>query len=116
MKEKKIAQNEIQKLHPPHVVSEEQCSIWSWFLVPLCKMMISPRFFSFFQNFDFAVVSGVKVQKPIKNEKEFCLLCSISQEPEFIWLSFMIHNYKMIISPGIFFIFSKFRFSGLLGE
>ena len=30
-------------------ISQEQCSIWSWFLVHYCKMMISPGvFFQFF--------------------------------------------------------------------
>ena len=33
-------------------------------------MMISPGFFSFFQDFDFAVVSGVKEQNTTKNEKK----------------------------------------------
>ena len=32
---------------------QEQYSIWSWFLVHLCKMMITPGIFSIFQNFDF---------------------------------------------------------------
>ena len=32
--------------------------------------MISPGFFSFFQDFDFAVVSGVKEQNTTKNEKK----------------------------------------------
>ena len=71
--------------------------------------------FSYFQNIDFSVVSGVKGQKMAQNDKQFCLLSSISQEPSIIWLSFMVHKCKMIISPGIFFIFSKFWFFGLLG-
>ena len=32
--------------------------------------MISPGFFSFFQDFDFAVISGVKEQNTTKNEKK----------------------------------------------
>ena len=32
-------------LHPSHVISQEQYGIWSWFLVQLCKMMITPGFF-----------------------------------------------------------------------
>ena len=31
-----------------------------------------------------------------------CLSCSISQEPHIIWLSFMVENCKMVISPGVF--------------
>ena len=41
------------------------------------------------------------------NDKKFCPSCSISQELYIIWLPFMIHMYKVIISPGVF-IFSKF--------
>ena len=40
---------------------------------------------------------------------------SISHEPYTIWLLFMVYLCKMIISPGILFIFSKFWFFGLLG-
>ena len=46
-----------------------------------------------------------------KNEKKICLSCSISQELYIIWFSFMVHICKMIIFPGIFFIFSKIWFS-----
>ena len=35
------------------------------------------------------------------------LSCCISQEPYIIWLSFMVHLWKMIISPGVFFFFFK---------
>ena len=50
-----------------------------------------------------------------KKWKKICLSCSISQEPYIIWFSFMIHICKTIISPGIFFIFSKIWFSGSSG-
>ena len=48
-------------------------------------------------------------------KKEFCLVHFISQEPYTVWLSFMVHLCKMMISPGVSFIFSKFWFSWLLG-
>ena len=48
----------------------------------------------------------------VQNNK-FCLSRSISQEPYIIWLSFMVYICKMIISSGVFFIFSKFWFSRL---
>ena len=38
----------------------------------------------------------------LQNDKKFCLSCFISQEPYIIWLSFMVHWCKMMISPGIF--------------
>ena len=111
---------------PLHTISKEQYSIWSW-LIHLCKMMISPGiFFSFSNFFIFWVVRGVKEQKTFQNDKKFSpsrfisqeprhLWHSISQEPYIIWLSFMVHMCKMIISPEVFFIFSKFWFFGLLG-
>ena len=58
---------------------------------------------------------GGKSAKNVQNEMKFCLLCFISQEPYIIRLSFVVHNCKIIISPWIFFLFSKFWFSGVLG-
>ena len=37
-----------------------------------------------------------------------CLLRSLSWEPYIIWLSFMVHMFKVIISPGVFFFFNYF--------
>ena len=51
----------------------------------------------------------------VQNDKKFCPSCFISQKPYIIWLSFMVHLCKIIISPSAFFIFSKFWSSGLLG-
>ena len=74
---------------------------------------------------------GVKGLKMAQNHKKLCLLCFISQESHIIWLPFMVHMSKMMISsgvflkfiqkflvhlckmmisPSIFFIFSKFWF------
>ena len=59
---------------------------------------------------------GGKGQKLVQNDKKVCpLQHSISQEPFIIWLSFMIHICKMIISSGVVFIFSKFWFYGSIG-
>ena len=73
-------------------------------------------FFQFFKVLVFRVVWWVKGQKIVQNDKNCCLLHSISQEPYIKWLSFMVHMCKMIISPWLFFIFSKFSFFGLLGS
>ena len=97
-----------KKLCPLHLISKEPYIIWLSFMVHKCKLMISPGFF--FQNFDFSV----KGHKMVQNEKRFCLFNTISQEPYIIWLSFVVGKCKMIISPGVFFIFSKFWFFGLL--
>ena len=71
-------------------------------------------FFHFFKISIFLVVSGVKEQKVAWNDKKLCLLCSISQELYIIWSSFVVDKCKMIICPGVFLIFSKFWFPGLL--
>ena len=71
-------------------------------------------FFYFFKILIFQVARGVKEQKMVQNDKKIFLSCLVSQEPYIIWLSFMLHLRKMIISPGSFFIFLKFWFFGLL--
>ena len=93
------------KLHLSCILSQEQCSIWSWFLVHLCKLIISPGVFPFhfFKVFIFWVFRVLKGQKMVQNDKKFCLSLSISQEPCIIWLSFIVHICKMIICSGIFF-------------
>ena len=66
VKGQKIAQNEECQLHSLHVISQEQYSLWSWFLVHLCKMMRCPGPFSFFLFFliaSFFWVVRVKAQK-----------------------------------------------------
>ena len=101
-----------------HSISQEPYIIWLSFIISMYKMIIFPGcFFFFFEIFIFWVVRGVKVQKMVQNDKKFCLLHSVSQEPYIIWLSFMVHLCKMIMFLGcFFFIFSKFWFLGLLGE
>ena len=72
--------------------------------------------FSFFQNFGFLGClkrwrgrgGGAISQKWSKMTVSLCI--SGSQELYFIWLWFLVHIYKMMISPVIFFIFSKFWF------
>ena len=68
------------------------------------------HFFIFLKIFIFWVVSGVKRQKTVKNDKKFCFSRSVSQDSYIIWLSFMVHMCKVVISPGLFFIFSNFWF------
>ena len=81
--------------------------------------MISLDIFFIFSKFlIFQVVrkgGGILGQKMFQNEKKFYLLHSISQEPYIIWLSCMVHICKMVISPGVFFFFSKFWFFRLFG-
>ena len=53
-------------------------------------------------------------ERGVQNDKNICLSHSTSQEPYMIWLSLLVHKSKMMISPSIFFFFSKFWFFGLL--
>ena len=57
----KIPQNGQWQLHLPCAISQEQCNIWSWFLVPFCKMMISLGFF--FHCFEIFIIWAVRVVK-----------------------------------------------------
>ena len=85
-------------------------------VVHMCKMIISPDFFfHFFKILFFWVFKRVKRQKTVQNDRKFCLSHFISQELYVIWLSFMVHTCKMIISSGVLFSFSKIWFFGLLG-
>ena len=64
--------------------------VWhcSWFLVHYCKM-ISPGTSFIFSKFWFLGLLRGKGQKTVQNDKKFCPLHSISEEPCIIWLSFM---------------------------
>ena len=49
------------------------------------------------------------------NDKKLCLSHSISEYTYIIWSCFLLHKFKMMTSPDVFFNFSKFWLSGLLG-
>ena len=59
---------------------------------------------------------GGKGPKIAQNDKTLCLSHSICQEPYIIWSPFVVHNWKIIISPEFFFIFSKFCFFLVVGR
>ena len=82
---------------------QEQCSLWSWLLVHLCKMIICLS--GLFYIFIFWAVMGVKGQEMAQNAKKKCLLHFMYQEPYILWLSFIVDFCKMMISPGFFFHF-----------
>ena len=68
--------------------------------------MISPGFFFIFSKFWFSRFLG---SEKAKNSPKWQKIMSVAlQEPYIIWLSFMVHISKMMISPVVFFfIFSK---------
>ena len=112
VKGQKISQNGKEQLHLSRAISQEQYSLWSWFLVQLCKMMISPVFFFKFSYFHFSGSDGGK--RAIKSPKweVTILLHAISQEQYSLWSWVLVHLCKMMISPGVFFIFCYFHFLG----
>ena len=113
IKGQKMVQNDI-KLSLSCSIYQEPYIKWLSFMVHMCKMIISPGvFFQFFKILIFQVVRGVKWQKTVQYHKKFCPSRFMSQEPYIIWLSFMVHMCKMIISPGFFFsFFQNFDFLG----
>ena len=114
LKGEKMAQND-QKFYLLHSIPQELYIVWSSFMVHVCKMIIFPgMLFHFFKILITWVVRGLKGWLMVQNDKNFCPLYSISQEPYIIWLSFMVYMCKMIIFAGIFSFSSKFWFSGLL--
>ena len=113
----KKVQND-KKLCPSCFISQEPYVTWLSFMVHMCKMIISPNiffFFNFFKILIVLIVRGLKRQKAVQNDKKFLPPCFMSQEPYIIWLSFMVYMCKIMIYPGIFSSFSKFWFPGFSG-
>ena len=104
-----MVQND-KKFCRSRLICQEPYIIRLSFVVHMCKMIISPGvIFHFFKILIFWVVRAVKSQKMVQNVKKLCLSRLICQEPYIIWLSFMLHLCKMMISPGIFFHFFSFK-------
>ena len=62
--------------------------------------------FIFFKILIFGIIKRVaKGQKVAQNDKKVCLSHSVSQEPYIIWLWFLVHMFKMMISPANFSFF-----------
>ena len=90
-------------------ISPEPHIIWFSFMVPICKMILSPGVFFNFKIFIVQVVRGLKGQKMAQNDKKISVCCTLYFRNHIsydlhLWYTFM---YKRIISPGIFFIFFK---------
>ena len=121
VKGQKMVQND-KKLCLLCPISQEPYITWLSFMVHMCKI-ISPAGFVFFLFFHFfyflkilifQIVRGVKRQKTVQNNKKICPSHFTSLKPFIIWMPFMVHMCKMMISPYVFFIFSKFWFFMLL--
>ena len=116
-KKTKIVQKDKKFCLSPSI-SQETYIIWLSSVVLKCKMMISVGFFffHFFKILIFQVDCKVKGQRMAQSDKKLFLSHSLSQEPYLIWLWFLVHMRKMMISPEVFFTFSKFWFFRFLGR
>ena len=102
-----------KKFFLSRLVSQEPYIIWLSFMVEMCKMIISPGVFFSAKILIFQVVKRLKGQIMDQNDKNFCLLHLIFQEPYIIWYDLYLCYtcmYKRIISPGIFCIFFSQNF------
>ena len=85
-------------------IFQQPYSTWLSQIVPMCKLIMSPGVLLNVNLLIFQVVKGLKGQKMPQNDKKFCLPHSVSEEPYIIWLWFLVHMCKMMISPATFFI------------
>ena len=60
--------------------SQEQYSMWSWFLVQSCKMMIPASVFKIWKSWFFGLLVGEKGKQWSKMTKKLCLLRFISKD------------------------------------
>ena len=82
-----------------------------WYTCVKWKYLQVCFFFNFLIILIVQLVRGVKWQKIVQNDKNFCQLCPISQKPQIIWFSFILHMCKKIISPSVFVCLFVFCFS-----
>ena len=84
VKGQEVVQNDKDSIMS-HFISQEPFIIWFSFILQMCKMVISPGVFFNFKSLIFWVVRGLKWQKMVQYDKDFCLLHLIFQEPYIIW-------------------------------
>ena len=107
--------NEKWKLHMSCIVSQEQCSIWSWFLVHLCKMISPCAFFISSKFWFFRLLEGERAKNGPKWQNIMSVVLHISGTIHhmIVMLSFMVHMCKIIIiSPAVFSFSQNFNFLG----
>ena len=101
-------------LHISGIIHHLIFDFYSWY-----SSKISPGVFLPFSKFWYSGLLGGRGQgKRAKSSPKWqkkCLPHLLSQEPYIKWSSFVVHKCKIITSPVVFFIFSKFWFFRLLG-
>ena len=66
-------------------------------------------FFHFIKILIFQIFRGV-IKRTKNSPQKLCLLHFIFKEPCIIWLSFVVHKCKLMISPRLFFFFKTLIF------
>ena len=89
-----------KRIISPGILSQELYIIWLWFLVHMCKVMISPANLLIFQNFDFGFFRRIK-GKITNYQFQFVLLYISGTVDHIIRILIMI-------STGVFLYFSFF--------
>ena len=99
-----------KKFCPSHSISQELYLIWFFFLVHMCKMMISwtcffnfPKFW-FFRGFFFWRGWGLKGQKMTQNYQFKSVMLYILRTVDNI-IRLLVYRCKMIISLGVLSVF-----------
>ena len=102
VKGQKKAQNG-KKFCPSHSIYQELNIIWLWFLVNMCKLMIS----HFFKILIFRAFRGVKVQKMTHNYQFLSIALYIFGTVDHI-IRVLVHKCEIIIFPVAFLcLFNK---------
>ena len=97
-----------------HAISQEQWSIWSWFLIHLCKMMIMmiiPAFFHSFKLLIFWFISKVKEEKwPKITKNSVCGAPYVRNHTceYYLWYTFVKWSFLQVV----FSCFQNFSFPG----
>ena len=101
-----------QKLWPLHFMSQESYIIWSWYMIHMCKRIISSGVFYIFSKFKFLVsIVEWKSKKWSKMTKN-CLSYSISEYAYIIWSCFCCTSSKWWHLQMLFSFFQNFGFLG----
>ena len=125
LKWQKMVQNDKKLCLSPSIFQESNiwlvpnhmcpwCTYDCAFMVPMCKMIISSGvLLILLRILIFGINRGWMGKKwPSMRKNPVFLSHSVSQEPYIIWLRFLVYMGKMMTSPAIFIIFSKFWFFG----
>ena len=106
VKGQKMTQND-KKLCPSGLISQEPYTIWSSFMVHMCKRIIPVGVFKIFPNSNFQEQQWGKMAKNGQKRQKIMSLALHTQEADLIWLWFLVHMCNMMIISSNFFHFFK---------